>query len=129
MPLAGVDCVDLFRMGQRVAAGLAVVQLRPEDMGLHQADGKLPPVSSFLQADGNVVVTSAAMVNGSLEVRCFNPTDDRSDVSITFARECGFSRFRFVNLESSPLDRPGRITDGRAAFAIEPRKIVTLRID
>ena len=127
-PLTGApDRVSLFRMGQQLAAGLYDVQLRPEDIALHQESGRLPAAASFLRVDGDVVVTSARMVDGGFEMRSFNPTDQPAEVAISFGNDIRFSHLQFVNLESSPLDRPVQITDSMAVVTLEPRKIATYR--
>ncbi len=67
------------------------------------------------------------MVGDAFELRCFNPTDQTAEITISFGDNISFSRIQSVNLESSPLDRPSRITDSKASLRLEPRKIATYR--
>jgi len=123
------DRVQLFRSGQLLAAGLQVVQLRDADIRLHRRESILPPEQSFLNVEGEVVVTSAHMVEDGFEVRLFNPTDSTTETRLTLSNELGFATCHPVDLESNRLGPSTNLRSGVATVDVPPRKIVTLRFE
>ena len=123
------DRVQLFRSGQLLAAGLQVVQLRDADIRLHRRESILPPEQSFLNVEGEVVVTSAHMVEDGFEVRLFNPTDSTTEASLALSSELGFANCHPVDLESNRLGPSTNLRSGVATVDVPPRKIVTLRFE
>ena len=94
-------------------------------MALHQESGQLAATASPLRVDGDVVVT-ARMVGDAFELRCFNPTDQTAEITISFGDNISFSRIN-LSIWRVALDRPSRITDSKASLRLEPRKIATYR--
>ncbi len=128
IPLTGKpDRIKMFGKAQRVAAGLQVIQLRDADIQLHRTDKVMPVTQSFMRIDGDVVMTSAHMVDSGLEVRLFNPTDATAAASVQLAEELGFSQHCLVDLDGNELTAAENLADNRATFDIAPKKIVTMR--
>lgn len=130
VPLSGApDRVQLLRTGQRLAAGLQVVQMRDADIRLHRTKPVMPPEHSFMQVQGDVVVTSARMTGDGLEIRLFNPNVEAAEANVRLAPELAFTSFRFTDLESHPLTSPADMVDGVATLNLSSKKIVTVRFE
>ena len=131
VPLTGdPDRVRLAAIGQRLAAGLQVIQLCEADIRLHRsipALSSLPSQLSFMQVEGEVVVTSARMIAGGFEVRMFNPNRESTEVTIAFAGELGMSQFQHVDLEHNLQAPFVDLVDGAAGISVAGKQIVTLR--
>jgi alpha-mannosidase/mannosylglycerate hydrolase len=128
VPLSGApDRVQLFRTAQKVAAEVRAIQLRDADIRLHRTATMLPASLSFMDVRGDVVVTSARMVEACMEIRLFNPYADPAAIEVRLAPELGFSCFQFTDLEGTPVSDRTDATDGVAQLVVQPKKIVTLR--
>lgn len=130
VPLTGEpDRVRMFDKAQRVAAGLQAIQLRDADVQLHRTSKLMPPEHSFMRVEGDVVVSSAHMVEGGFEVRLFNPTMQTAAATIRLASDLGFSSYCLVDFESNALTTTEKLVDDAASFDVATKKIVTVRFE
>ncbi|MHB0856743.1 MAG: glycoside hydrolase family 38 N-terminal domain-containing protein [Anaerolineae bacterium] len=133
-PLAAEpDRAALCLYGQMLVAGLRDVQLQPPKVGSKASAGpKLPVSASFLAMEGPVVVTSARMVEGALEVRMFNPNTAQAQATLRLGQPVGSAvlptQAQRVNLESTPMGDAQPIQEGAIALTVAPKEIVTLRL-
>lgn len=133
MPLDGEpDRTRLCELGQLLAAGLRVVQLRSEDMDLYRQSATLPPNGGFLRLTGPAVLTSARQVGDGLEVRLFNPTEKTVGATLDLKERprpiSAPTRVQRVNLESIPLEPAKNIARGVVKLTLGPKEIVTVRL-
>jgi alpha-mannosidase/mannosylglycerate hydrolase len=137
VPLSGApDRVRLCELGQQLAAGLRVVQLRKEDIEIYRSSTKLKPVGGFLGVAGPAVLSSVRRTTGEggpgVEVRLFNPGTKAASTRLDAARLAGpgsrGGEAGRVDLESRPLGRIGNVKKGRLTVALKPKQIVTVRI-
>ncbi len=134
VPLTGPpDRARLSHIGQQLAAGLRAMQLGRVDVDLfRQGDTVLPPAASFVRVDGPVVVTSIRRIGDGLEVRMFNPNETPAAGSMSVGREIvqtgGKLRAEEVDLESTAVGHAIPMQDGRCAFTLRPKQILTLRL-
>jgi len=135
VPLAGApDPVRLGLLAQQVACGLRDVQLRPEDVALFREEDapSLPRTAGYLSIKGGALLSSARRVGDALEVRLYNPTATRNQVSVEFGEMAGGAKAprgaQRVNLESLPVADPMPVDDGHVSLSLAPKEIVTLRI-
>lgn len=126
-----IDRVALCEAGVLLAAGLRTVQL-PAD-GLRNlfvsVSPHLPPVASFLNVGGGVVVTSVREQDGVIEVRCFNPGGTRTTAVFDFKGwpSGAPTRAERIDFERRRLGRPLAIRDGVLRTPVRGKEIVTLR--
>lgn len=133
-PVAGEpDRTRLLLLGQLVAAGLQVVQIRPTDQKSHGRGLNLAPTGGLLSMDGPAVVTSCRRVGNGLEVRFFNPLESSADVHLhgsgVAPLDKSYRSARFVNLESKPTGNPLQIAGNRLSVTLLPKQIVTVRLE
>jgi hypothetical protein len=80
---------------------------------------------------GPVLVTSVRDVQGSVEVRLYNPTERTGTAVIHLAerlRTTGrVTAAQSVDLESQPIGQPVRLVRGRCRWRLKAKQIVTLR--
>ena len=124
VPLAGApDREGLTLLGQRLAAGLRDVQLRPEDIAVAGGPGALPRQAGFLEVSGGAVLTSARRQDGALEVRLFNPTGERSKALLRLGDLAGKpATYVPVDLESRPVGEPQAIRGGAIGLTLGPKR-------
>ncbi|MHB1293889.1 MAG: glycoside hydrolase family 38 N-terminal domain-containing protein [Anaerolineae bacterium] len=133
-PLAAEpDRAALCRFGQMLVAGLRDVQLQPPKASAQPYAGPtLPASASFLAVEGPVVVTSARMVEGALEVRLYNPNIAPAEATLRFGQPVGNAvlptQVQRVNLESLPVGDVQPLAGGSLAIGVAPKEIVTLRL-
>ncbi len=133
VPLAGKpDRTRLCELGQQMAGGLRVVQLRREDIAIFRSERSLPATAGLLRIDGPAVVSSVRRSGEGLEVRIFNPHEITITATIVTAQPAGpyfgppTGRIQMVDFESNPVEELGS-TDGKLAVVLKPKRIVTLR--
>ena len=104
VPLIGEpDRAGLFAYAGRVAAGVRAVHIREDDIKRHREfDAPLAKAASLLAVGSPAVLTSVRQVDGSIEVRVFNPTDQL--VTAVLESPLGISSARYVDLESMTLE-------------------------
>ena len=130
VPLTGEpDRIKMFGKALRVAAGIQVVQQHDADIQLHRTETVMPAQHSFMHVDGNVVVTSAHMANGGLEVRLFNPMTETTSASVHLAGDLGFTSHHMIDLDGNSVTVEEKLMDDRATFEVAPKRIVTLRFE
>ncbi len=124
--------VRLSLHGQRLAAGLRNVQLRPADLDLYAAPRTLAAEASFLQVSGDLVLSSARRVGAALEVRLFNPTTRPADGELRLGRMAGdegaFTSCQAVDLESNPVGERRAFAGSEVRVTLRPKEIQTLRL-
>lgn len=127
-PLTGEpDRVHLSLLGQQLAAGLRVVQLRPADLPLYRQPASLPAIAGLFQVDGPAVVTSARWVGSGLEVRLFNPNTTSGQVQLRFGDALPFAAMQTVDFESNPVGDSHSLEQGEVVVLLSPKQISTLR--
>lgn len=132
VPLMGEpDRVEMCELGQMIASGLRVVQMRPADIANNALDPSLPPRAGFLRLEGQAVLTSARTEDDTLEVRLFNPLEETASARLAFDELPPSaqrpSRVVPVDFESTPLEVPWAI-DGETDITLKPKEIVTLAL-
>jgi alpha-mannosidase len=133
VPLDGEpDRTRLCELGQRIAAGLQVAQLRPADVAIYRTGRTLPASAGLLRLEGAAILTSLRQVDGALELRLFNPLEAPVTATLDTARwPEGAQRPRYVgrvDLESNPLEAPRKL-EAQTSFTLRAKEIVTYRLD
>ena len=127
VPLQGTpDRIALSMLGQRLAAGLRPVQLRPQDAAQRRRSATLAPEDSLLRLDGHAVLTSARQVGYALEVRLYNPEVEAGQIVLTVPQTV--TSAQRVNLESAPLGEAAPVGDGELMLELRSKEIVTLSL-
>jgi alpha-mannosidase/mannosylglycerate hydrolase len=131
VPLAArPDRARLCCLGQQLAAGLRAVQLRPADLPIFRSGSPLPPTAGFLRLEGPAVMSSARRVEGSLEVRLFNPDVEPVEARLNVEEWPGADApivARPVDFESRPTGEAEPV-DGDLSITLGPKKIVTMSL-
>ncbi|MDB6128484.1 MAG: glycoside hydrolase, partial [Verrucomicrobia bacterium] len=131
MPLAGEpDRVRLCELGQRIAAGLRTVQMRPADVNIYRTKPALPLESSLLALEGAAVITSVRRVGEATEVRMFNPTVKKTTAVLRLDRgkfEESAGKIERVDFEGNELGAL-EIVKGAVTVPLKPKQIVTLKV-
>ncbi len=128
VPLAEApDVTELLRLGQQIAGGLRVVQLRPKDVERHRGErADLPPAAGWFELDGRAILTSARRVGDDAELRLFNPTESEQAVELRFAHVPQGARL--VNFESEPIEGAVELRDETLRLTLEPKQIRTVSL-
>jgi len=123
--------IELFNLGQALAAGTHNVQLTARDIPLYNVSNTIPAHTGFLEIHGNAVLTSLRKVKDNIEVRIFNPNTKTEQVSLEFDKQTEIIQntqyVQQVNFESSPLEEPQPVQDGIFTTKLKPKEIITLR--
>ncbi len=134
LPLDGKPSrTDLFHLAQYQTTGLRFHQINAETIKTLayqrevNLDAKLPAENSLFALEGKVVLSSARMADGSLEVRLFNPTRKTQKAALRFGNVLTPKQGWRVNLLSEPLGEPQMLEEGVFFFALNTKEIVTLR--
>ncbi len=133
-PLGGApDRTELFRLGQRLSGGLRHRHIHAADQRLHRREPALPPKAGWFHLEGYVVLTSCRDVDGALEVRLFNPEPTAEAAKLIFESAPGNVRkpkkARLVDFESNPVGESLPLTKGILSVDLQPKQIVTIRIE
>ncbi len=133
-PLNGApDWTEQFRLAQRLAAGVQARHVTALDQRHNRRQPSLPPRAGWFHLEGYAVLTSSRDVDGALEVRLFNPEPTPEGARLVFDAGSGRlplpSTARHVDFESNPSGDPLPLKDGMLSVEIEPKRIVTLRIE
>lgn len=130
VPLAGApDRTHLAELGQRLAAGLRTVQLRPADVALYRSTSSLPATAALLRVDGPAVVTSLRQVEAALELRLFNPWPKAIAVAVDLpGRLIQPTSVRQTDCEGQTLARL-RLERGRLRLRLKPKQIFTVCLE
>jgi alpha-mannosidase/mannosylglycerate hydrolase len=131
VPLTGEpDRTRLCELGQRISAGLEVVQLRPADVEIYRTGRTLPASGGALRLEGAAVLTSLRQVDGALELRLFNPLEEPVTATLDTVGWPESARRPHhvgrVDLESNPLEEPWPM-QAQTNLTLKPKEIVTLR--
>ena len=132
LPLHGEpDRAALCELGEDIAAGLRVVQLRPREMKMFRGNRSLPAAAGFLRISGAARTSSLRKVGDALELRLFNPSSDTVAAEIdTTPSPAGVTQPRTMQ----PVDFEGNASgeavrfDGKAQVSLAPKQILTLRL-
>jgi len=134
LPLDGKPSrVDLFHLAHYQTTGLRFHQIDAEAIKTLayqrevNLEAKLPAENSLFALEGKVVLSSARIVDGSLEVRLFNPTRKTQKAALRFGDVMTPKQGWRVNLLSEPLSEPQALEEGVFFFAVNTKEIVTLR--
>ncbi len=133
VPLAGEpDAATLCRMGQRLAAGVRLVQVEPWMCRQQVAQGRkclnLPPVHSFLEIDSpDAIVTAVHRLDGdeAVTIRMFNPRTKPIDVPLVL--HGAGDEACLTDMEGRAGD-PIPCTEGRLSVTLRPKQIATVRL-
>lgn len=123
----GVPAVKLFHLGQRVNSPARLVSLLPREYKAVEA-GKLPPEHSFLEVDGNAVVTSVQRIGGKLHVRFFNPEESKEKIVVK-------PSFKASSAKSLTLDgrddsrTTASIKNGSVELQVPAKRIATMSVE
>lgn len=132
VPLSGKpDVACLCRTGQRLTAGVRVVQQERRDIvgqpGVTPAERTLPASQSFLSVDGkNVVATALYRCHEGEEaaLRLFNPTARRVEVLITMPgvqKPAAITDFTGTRIAVAPRD------GDKVLVNLKPKQIATIQ--
>jgi len=117
-------------LGVRLAAGLRDVQMTSADMMIQRSKAQVPPKSSFLSLNGAAVITSVREIEGTLEVRLFNPQTKTASARLDFSRRPrgakNPNRAQRVDFEGHPQGKPV-VFAGAFKTTLKPKEIVTLQ--
>ncbi|MEP7358374.1 MAG: hypothetical protein ABI847_14095 [Anaerolineales bacterium] len=131
MPISGApDRVSLCELGQHISAGVRAVHMQSEDILMDRTPTALPPSASFLQVEGQAVVTSIRRVGAALEVRLYNPAAEPVTarlMGLAMGSDGTVGSLQRVDFESHPLADPEPWT-GQTEISLSPKQIVTLRL-
>ena len=129
-PLAGApDRTLLCELGQRIAAGLRVVQLRAADIAIYRPERSLPATTGFLRLEGPAVVTSARQVGPVMEVRMFNPHAKKISATLELTGPLAKlpAQVQTTDFEGNPRGELA-VVKGAVTVALKPKQIVTLSV-
>jgi hypothetical protein len=116
----------LFLLGQRVNTPTRQVSLTSADFVPTDPSGTLPREQSLLNVAGEVVVTSLRKAGDAVELRAFNPTDLKQELSINGGM---LTQAEPVTLEGKADERvPVKSKTDLLTATLPPRRIVTLRL-
>ena len=123
------DRTQLCELGQRIAAGLRVVQLRAADVAIYRPERPLPATTGFLRLDGPAVVTSARRVGPAMEVRMFNPHSKKimAVLQLTGPLAKRPAEVQTVDFEGNPRGELP-VVKGAVTVTLKPKQIVTLSV-
>ncbi|NLV73096.1 MAG: glycoside hydrolase family 38 [Chloroflexi bacterium] len=113
VPLTGApERSDLFDRAQRLLAGLHVVQFETRDVRYYRTPVELAPSGSLLSVSAPAVVTSIQQLDGSLELRMFNPNEQTADIQVNLDASvmARYTKWGLVNLESQPLGKTEQLS-------------------
>lgn len=117
-------------LGVRLAAGLRDVQMTSADMMIQRSKAQVPPKSSFLSLNGTIVISSVREIEGTLEVRLFNPQTKTASARLDFGRRPrgarNPNRVQRVDFEGHPQGKPV-VFVGAFKTTLKPKEIVTLQ--
>ncbi len=134
VPLAGApDRTQLCELGQQLAAGLRVVQLRAADLPIFRGkagfgDPALQKTSGLLRLEGPAVASCVRQVGGSVEIRLFNPHPRRITARLAFTDPS------FKPAKAALTDCEGNVkgrlslNGGKVSLMLKPKQIVTVRL-
>ena len=133
VPLQGkADMARLTRLGQRLGAGIRVLQLEQRDVADHAQAGQpkreLPPTHGFLKLHSHALVVTAVHQRSEEEaasIRMFNPTSENVEASL--AMEGGSGSARLTDLEGKPGHALAEDDEG-VRFEVRPKQIVTIQL-
>lgn len=126
-PLRGEpDRAALLRLGQLLSGGFHTAQLLRKDALFHRPAATLPAEASFFKLDGGAVLTSLRRTSAGLEARVFNPNVAPVDVVMDVSASPKLVAAGAVNLESKPLEHPRPLENGRIAYRLDAKKILTV---
>ncbi len=128
MPIEGkADRLKIYNEALKLATGIKSCQLRNQDITVAKPTGSLPPCQGIINLTG-AVMSSFSMIGDKCELRCFNPSDEQSQVSIEFL-EPKFVR-RFQTAVKCDLDFKKelnlKITAGKLDTKAKPKEITTI---
>ena len=131
VPFAGtLPRTRLCQLGQQLGAGLRAAQLQPRHFIAIPCEGpRLAPQGGLLEITGDAVCTSIYQVDGTTELRLFNPTERATNVRIKPGKASksakAWTKAQPVDLESNPLGKPLPLS---AAIVLKPKQIMTLSL-
>lgn len=134
-PLAGApDRASLCELGQRLNLETSdTIEASPIEVEIDTHAKRLPPRGSILKLQGPGVLTSFRECEGSIEARLFNPETHEISTKLEFAPSLGGwsppACATPVDFESNPIGPTQAIDHGTLKLTLQPKQIVTLRLD
>ena len=117
----------LFILGQRVNVPVRTIDLLPVELEASKLKGILPGDNSFLQVEGNVVVTSVQRMNEKIMVRFFNPFETKKKIRIKTSFEVKSAQS--ITLDGKEESRTEvKVTDDGVNVVAPGKRIVTVLI-
>jgi len=104
--------------------------VRARDIAIRQAERyaeRVPATSSLLSLEGPAVISSARTVDGTFEVRLFNPHDTTITARLTVNDSLAASKAELVDLESIPQG-PVVGLNGVYTLDLRPKEIQTVKL-
>jgi len=131
-PLTGeLNPSQLFLQGQMLGCGIHSAMLFAKDVQHRRTNEKrLPASASFLQIDGDVVLSAMEQRQGGTEVRLFNPNEKSTTAVLRWPGDVtpAPSHCQPVDFEGNPQGQPVPVVAGQCEISIAAKKIVTLRL-
>ncbi|MDB6093090.1 MAG: glycoside hydrolase [Verrucomicrobia bacterium] len=133
LPLSGApDRTSLCELGQQIAAGRRVVQLRTADLEIYRTGHALPASAGFFRVEGPAVVSSTRQVGAAVEIRLWNPLAKATGSTVILGealRPAGAGlTATHVDFEGNVL-RALRVAGDSVKVSLRAKEIVTIRIE
>jgi alpha-mannosidase len=133
VPLVGPpNAARLSRLGQRLAAGVRVVQLEHRDVAVGNKPGQpkrdLPLTHSFAKIDSPAAVVTAihrTSEDNAGTVRMFNPTGRRIEALLAMSGTS--DEAQLTDLEGKPVGKAEQDGD-EVKVSLDPKQIVTVQL-
>lgn len=134
VPLAGApDRIALGELGQRLAAGLRVVQLRGADLPIFRDQAGVtkpaaPATAGLLRLEGSALVSSLRQLGEAVEIRLFNP-ETRAATAKLVVTDKAFkpTQAALTDFEGNPKTKL-TLAGGKVSLTLKPKQIVTVRL-
>jgi alpha-mannosidase len=134
VPLAGApDRTQLCELGQQLAAGLRIVQLRSADLPIFRlkagfGNPALLLTSGLLRLEGPAVATCVRQVDATVEIRLFNPHHRRITARLALTDPS------YKPAKAALTDCEGNVkgklslNNRKVSLTLNPKQIVTVRL-
>lgn len=130
VPLEGQpDRSALFDRAQELSGGLRTVQLESRDIRIRKENPSLSPSGSLLKITGNVVLSSLRQLDGTVELRAFNPQEKSESSTFSLSPALSRKSGQQVDLESNPFGRKLNIKRSTFPLKFGAKEIQTIALE